>query len=575
MNKLHSKYISLFAFSILSFCTLNATELQSNQADSVLRREMLLEAEYNPIIRDANKVNTLPKVKEPTPVKANATYSNQAITINPQPEVLLLEAEHFGTEDMLYDKKGYLTLGGGNFLNLRGAAGYEILNTQNDYLRLSFSHYSTNGNVNYLENDEKVKAKLNDNLFNADYKHRFENFNLNTGANYKYTGFNYYGYMPFQPDNVEKMQVHQKINPHLSIQSTHDGSVHYQVFIGYKYFMKKWGDDMDNNGIKENDVSASLNVSKLWNNARIGLAADAHNFIYQKGRNDIELGNYSTFGFIPYYQLKSEANDWLLKIGARADLATKGKNKFNISPDVLAELDVYNGTWLYLSATGGRNINSFAASSEVNRYVSPNNRIADSHTLIDSKLGIRSSALSNWFFNAFFGYKKTNDEHFYSRNHSLMMDFPNAFGVGYYDKFNQMQAGGQIAFNYREKVNLSVKLVKNFFNTELSDGFGYSVSNPINLPDLELNTNIEVGILPQLKANVGFEWQHNRYGIDSYFDTYKMKDVQNLMLGANYAFNKSFSLYLQLNNLLNRKYEYWYSYPEQGLNAIAGFSFMF
>lgn len=570
MNNLH-KYITFVAFSFIACCA----ELYSNPADSLLRREMLLEAEYNPTIRDANKVNILPKVEEPRPVKANASYSNRAVSVNPQPEVLMLEAEHFGTEDMLYDKKGYVTFGGGNFLNLRGAAGYEILNTEDDYLRLSLSHYSTNGNVKYLENSEKVKAKLNDNLFHAYYKHRFENFDLNAGAKYAYTGFNYYGYTFSPLENIGKMQVHQQINPQVGIQSTHDGSIHYKVLVDYSFFTKKWGEYMDNKGIKENDIFGKIDVNKQWDASTFGLTADAHNFIYKKGENDITLNNYSDFGFVPYYQLESEDNNWRVRIGARLDLATKGDNKFKVAPDVLAEYDVYEGTWLYLSATGGRNINSFVNAAKENRYVNPIMRIADSHTLIDGKIGIKTSALPYWFLNAYFGYKKTDDEHFYNRNDYFYSDFPNAFGIGYYDKFNQMQAGGQIKFNYREKVAVSVNIAKNFWNVKFTDGYGQELSKPINLPDLQLNTSIEVGILSQLKANIGFEWQHDRYKMNDYSETVKMKDIQNLTFGANYAFSKSFSLYLQLNNLLNRKYEYWYSYPEQGLSVLGGFSFMF
>ena len=68
--------------------TVNAQEDKSK--DKSLNREMTLEREYTPTVQDANKVNTLPLVKEPEAKKVPISYSNFSIAATPEKEFSLL-----------------------------------------------------------------------------------------------------------------------------------------------------------------------------------------------------------------------------------------------------------------------------------------------------------------------------------------------------------------------------------------------------------------------------------------------------------------------------------------------------
>ena len=576
MNCLYLKRIILFTTSIVIVCSVLGKELQTTQqGDSILKREMFLEAEYTPSIRDANKVNALPKVEDPKPVKATIEYASWAIATPPDPEVVTLETEYFESESMLYDKKGYVTLGGGNLLNIRGAAGYEAINTKHDFLRLSINHFSTNGNANYVQSDAKEKAKLNDNLFHTFYKHRFNQLDLNAFVKYGYTGFNYYG------DNLgmdipKSMQVFQSIKPGLSIKSTYTENIDYEAAISYTYFTKKYGQSEINDGLKESDVFTTFQLRKALDNFKLGLSFGMHNLFYQTNENEPDITDYSAFSITPFVETSGEDKIWKIRLGANLNLATYGNRKFSIAPDLLAEYDLHHGTWLYFHANGGRRINTQSQTAIENRYLNPAIRLADSFILVDTQLGIKTASLKQWFFNAYLRYQKTKDQHFFFRNDNHDNTFSNAFDAGYYDKSDLVQLGGRIAFNHRDKVNLSLQLAKNFWDTKYVDVTGNKITTAINAPEMELNTSVEVAILPNFKTNIGFEWQSGRYGLsNSLLEPQKMGDIQNVTFRANYIFNRTFSIYLQLNNLLNKNYDYWYSYPEQGFSALAGFSFMF
>ncbi|MDP4290973.1 MAG: hypothetical protein Q8908_07825, partial [Bacteroidota bacterium] len=54
-----------------------------------------------------------------------------------------------------------------------------------------------------------------------------------------------------------------------------------------------------------------------------------------------------------------------------------------------------------------------------------------------------------------------------------------------------------------------------------------------------------------------------------------LKGATDLNLGVNYHPVSQFSVFLNLNNILNRHYERWNLYPSYGFNAMAGASFSF
>ena len=54
-----------------------------------------------------------------------------------------------------------------------------------------------------------------------------------------------------------------------------------------------------------------------------------------------------------------------------------------------------------------------------------------------------------------------------------------------------------------------------------------------------------------------------------------MDDVINLHAGANYRLNSAISLWLQANNLLNRRYDLLYGMGAQRIGFMAGASFTF
>jgi predicted porin len=80
----------------------------------------------------------------------------------------------------------------------------------------------------------------------------------------------------------------------------------------------------------------------------------------------------------------------------------------------------------------------------------------------------------------------------------------------------------------------------------------------------QFNTEIDarVRIMPKLHAYTNLKWIT--------FTGSGERDIVDWGLGANYALNKRFSLFLDAHNLLNHRHQYFTGYPAQGFNVMAG-----
>ena len=77
----------------------------------------------------------------------------------------------------------------------------------------------------------------------------------------------------------------------------------------------------------------------------------------------------------------------------------------------------------------------------------------------------------------------------------------------------------------------------------------------------------------QLKADVFF-WDGSKYRNTS-INTFKLKPAADLNLGAEFSVMPKLNLWVQLNNVLNNKYQRWSQYEVLGLNVLGGVVYSF
>lgn len=561
-----------------------------NKEEKNLNREMTLEREYDPSVQDANKVNTLPAVKEPTVKKRAIDYAVFAVPTEPEKQISVLPSGKI-MADMDYNKRrGYLNLAAGMNLNINGDFGYHILSTEKDNLNVYLSHRSTNGNINYIQIDDKVKAKLNDNLGGLNYKHKFEKAVFNIGAKYGYSGFNYYG-LPVT-GNLEEAgtnldladrttnQVNQTIGANIGIESEdEEAPFGYMVDFDYINFSHKYGADAKSDGPTENTFELKFNLfAPFGGNQRIGLAGLAEYFSYNLPER-CSFENHAEVILNPYYTI--EGDIWNLKLGAKAMIVTGENSKFAASPDIAFDVEVADKTVFYLKADGKLYSNSMYETALVNRYVNPTEELMPSRNWLDANLGIKSGVVPGFWFDVFAGYKITSSDVLYLPSRVFEQDGFGNFAEAMSDiNTKRFFAGVNLKYNYQKLFEINLKGVYNNWKANYGDSWIGGEANAEldrvwGKPTAEINAGVTVRPIDKLAVDVNYYLATGRYTQLGGNEEVNLNNINELNIRGMYNINKTFSVNVQLNNVLFQKYDIYYGYPAQGFNLMGGINVNF
>lgn len=576
--------ILLTAISSTIFLSANAQNTATK--DTTMNRQILLEREYNPTLQDASKINTLPAIHEPIIKNANIQYE----TKHPNMVIQAFPVGDTGAGDIntnidFSKKRGYLTLGAGNYSNIISSLGYKIIDSENDQLDVFVRHYSTNGNIKYADKEfglDKVKAKYMNSLVKAKYLHNFEYLKWYLTANYQNTNFNYYG-NPFGSENYnfDKKQALNTFGVETGIQSNDNNEFIYDGFISFNNFSTKVGPTIEEKGPKGNIINAKLDIATPMGSdnligIRLGIINQNFSDIKYVTNKDLMFHNFTKLQFNPYY--KVEGDNFLASLGVNINYAIDNKNKLAIAPDINLSWQFADKTSFYLNTTGGINNNDFLSIMQENRYVSlSEEKVRYSHTIIDGSLGIKSGIAEGFEFDIFAGYKHTKDEHLYVR-YKLPISygshvFGNTTAPDYYN-LGTGHFGGLIKTTLIPYTDLSAKAVVYFYDVKSKTEDLDIDYKAWNLPTFTFNLRADITPINNLTISASYNLATGRKTLLK--DQVKsMKNISELNFRGEYRFTDWLSAFAQVNNALNQKYDTWYGYTHQGFNVMGGVSLKF
>ena len=599
-----------------------AQETDRNKEQQDLNREMTLEREYDPIIQDAAKVNTLPVVREMSVSKRPIIYSDYAVALMPDKEMNTLPAGSLMTDVEHLRRNGYLHFGGGMLMNFMGDFGYHLLDTDKDKLGIHFSHRSMNGNVKFDEerNMEKRKAKFNDNIGGLDYKHLFDKATLKLGGKFGYSAFNYYGerraslsgdplddvYYDYSATN----QGNRLINVYGGVASDVSSYYGYHFDVDYTNFNQKYLYSPSSDGLTENHIGLGLGFSSPVNDGKFfGVDIKTNILSYAKptmniGFNKILDSAYNQFNGIltPYFKMENDKMKLLLGLNLMF-LSQNDEIDVLVSPNITLDVPVATWSVFYTKLGGGIESNSMADLSRTNRYINPIFPADASKTWADLQLGIRSSASAGLWFDVFAGYKYTESDVLFNPFQSYWGNdgFNNTIAV-FQPTTQRLQVGATLKYDYKKVIDFYLKgvynhyMLKELYNKTTSEYIGswksawaVAVSpdedmKAYGMPAFVANAGINVRPIKPLTIGIDYCMMSGMYAYlmsGSYssssvnHENVKMKAINDLRLRASWQFNDMFGIYAQFNNLLFQNSELYYGYPVQPFTAMAGFSVNF
>ena len=582
--------------TVLLFFMSGFFALSAQQTDSVVTRNITIEREYQPVIQDAGKINSLPYFVEPKVVKINPEYTtNFSKPLDIAQNIHYLASAELA-QPQRKSQEGFARIGIGTGFNSMADFMFPLVKKPDMKLDLILNHYG-------LFNDKAhsaTQAALN-------FDKKFNNsLNFYAGISGRHEYFKYYGnnfnrndsivdfsdllndldaYLPTNgvrgATNLTSLAALPKtnnlwrlnLNTGIYTSPTTD-DLRYGIHLDYNLFNAK-------NGITEQLIKLNANLNAELNDDRIGIDFASNNQFYTTANSELEgaLKNYFVLSINPYYSFERETFD--LRVGVKSSFSFAYGRKISPSPDVHFELRaIPQYLAVYAGATGGYQINSLNKIYLENHFLNPDALVDDTYTPINFYAGVKIKPTTGLLLDAYLDYKVVDNEYFFVNKEYISIQelisslYPTNYDRYYtnrfatiYSKANRLRVGGRASYNYQNKFNAHLELAYNHWNVE-------DFSHAWNKPAFEMNFNTNFHITPKLNAYVNMYLGGKPYAKVGDMAV-EMKPKIDIGLGASYAVTDWMSAFLRINNLINSKYEQWHGYEAQGFNIMVGAAFNF
>jgi hypothetical protein len=584
----NKKYSSII-FLLLSLC-ISGVMAQEEEID----RNITIEREFQPVVKDAGKITSLPEILQLGTVKERVDYSEIYQPLPFDKSILPLSPEELTLQQKASQMGAYLRLGMGNYWNTLGDFAMPLLKHEKNRLDLLLKHTGTFGYKKHSMSQGTLK-----------FNHFFKRYDLYAGMNFSHEYFNYYGnefdgvgdlieLAPWAglytgPTPVYKEQALERItrtpqdvslynlafgpqtdmlwryNAHAGIRSLPNARGHkYSGEINYDLFHS-------NNGLQEHIFKSRYGFSNPLGANRFEMDFELTNMFYRQ--NDAPAINfwnyYAVFSMNPYYMI--EKTDWYLKAGVKAAFSFIHGRPFNPMPDVSAEwkilpkyLSVYGGI------TGSFTPSTLSSIYAENPYVYSDLRVKDQYVPVNPYFGFKLKPLHNLLLDAFVDYRFIDDQYFFVNKAYSSAQMSGDSATLYTNRFNAVYSdvdlfrlGVRMNYNYKNIVNVQMKGVYNDWKVA-TERFAWMK------PAIEADLSVDVRVNNKLTVAANLFYEGKRYAKLGETLIVEMQPKIDINLGASYSFNRTFSVFAKVNNLLNSKYEQYYGYEVQGINFLIG-----
>ena len=439
--------------------------------------------------------------------------------------------------------------------NFYGKAGYGTPNSPYAELRynagrsdkldygLSLKHHSANNNKN-IENQQFSNTD-----FNANLTTYTKGFGIGGNFGYTFDQYNFYGRnaldtFPQPTDSVQQRFNTIKIGAHFFNANPTAAGVNYRGNLDMYRIGGSYG---------EADFGVKFNGKFTKAFDQNTLAIDFYDDFNSYNQDTVGANN-NILGIKPSFTMSGDA--YALKLGV--NLGTESDSGFFVLPDLQASYSFSDQKFTVLAGwTGEIQKNSFYSTTEQNPFVFVPQDLRN--TRIQKFFGGLKVALEGVQLQGIISQKLVKNLQMY-QNDTTSAQF-----------FNPVYDDGSI-FNIHGEV--LVTLVKNLEIDAVIDFNTYNLDNQArawHLPNFEGNLSAAYRLLDdKLKIKAELYLANSIPYLDEVGDEQVLAGVVDLSLGANYAINEKFGVFLDLNNVTAQQYVRYYRYPNFGFNILAG-----
>ncbi len=549
MNIFQNKYIIPAIFGALCPVSLLAQTRSGN--DTTFKSQTLnFYSTYKPEVVPAPKpvfVPTLPVVDTSKPV-LQYQVPEQTISYTYQAEPIKPVALKRGREKLPFENYAKLGLGSQNTVLIDAGIGSLM---GNDYdAVLHFNHMSQKGN--YVDNQ-----KWSQNTLDASGNIYMDKATLSLGLQGERRAYRQYGYSnelyTFNEADIRNVYSGVTFNAAL----TPVGSTFWNLKYRPEARIYWWYSGMN---ASERNLDLSIPVTKAIDSAiSFTLAAN----IGLTGYTNKTSGNFSN----NYFQLAPAVNFSYEGFKARVGLKpTFASSKNYLLPDINVSGNIINNSLrLYAGWEGALNQNTYRSLSLFNPYMQ-----AD-YTPLQGRSsyiygGFDAALSNNLTLGASVGYKMWENMALYQNDYTRSPD-GRTFAIIYED-MNALIIDAKIQYQINEQFSILGRSVWNLYRPD-------SLTRAQQLPQVEMHGGFRWELVPKLNIGADVVIYDRIFARQSTGLYDKLPMIIDLNANASYDVHKRVGLFLNVDNILNQRYQYWNQYRTLGFTIYGGLRFKF
>ena len=131
---------------------------------------------------------------------------------------------------------------------------------------------------------------------------------------------------------------------------------------------------------------------------------------------------------------------------------------------------------------------------------------------------------------------------------------------------NRTTISGEVKFDVNQNIDLGFR--GNFYSYQPN-----KENEAWHMPTYDASLFTTVRIADKIYINGGYFATSSRKSRDLSGTEYSLAAINDINVGAEYRYKKNISGFINVNNILNQRYELWNFYRAQGLNVLAGVTF--
>lgn len=523
--------------------------------DTVFNRVVTVERDYQPEIEQTQAITTTPTFIQYTPQLnpvVYSTYSNP-LSIGYNLHALPASSTKFSTPTPL---NGVIE-GALGYRNTHMLFAYQIKHKKKMSLDLYANHDA------YWGKDALSQSRLGmlatRHFSGADFYFGLEG--QNEAFAYQLDSIAYNAYFPWR--------TFWNAQAKIGVQSTKKDGILYRIQTGYNAFFAT-------NHAIEHQVRSYLDFAWKADYHKAGINASVLNAFYTitdttftasiAPRHAIHLEPFYEF-HSKYIRLHAGVN-LDINLGNGQLLSGAENICFAPSPNVEFEWHMMDNVFhLYTNAHGYFGNGSLQEFTSYNRYLNLHQGLTLQHprnyTPIDAQLGFKIRPVATMLIDIYGGYA-------YMMNAYNMKAILNDANVItdyhlWFTNYQRWKVGASMHYHYRDILELNVA----------GNYYFWTAEQPIyDRPNWDIKARLDVHIDSKWSIYSDNYFAGSRLAQTTQGDQ-RLAPIISLNIGGQYAVNRWLVAYLQLNDYLHRRSEYFYGYHSQGIHFLAGVKFKF